>query len=99
MQNFGTVPKKWSKFAFGVDFSQLTFCGPKIIWSQTFSTLPENTILNAETHCVQRKKSQLHKDNCSVKTEFRLKKRIAEKNLPLIKGILYIYLSTPEGVT
>ena len=37
MQNFGTVPKKWSKFAFGVDFSRLTFCGPKIWEKWTIS--------------------------------------------------------------
>ena len=37
MQNIWTVPKKWSKFAFGVDFSQLTLCGPKIWEKWTIS--------------------------------------------------------------
>ena len=37
MQNFRTVPKKWSKFAFGVDFGRFTFCGPKIWGKWTIS--------------------------------------------------------------
>ena len=37
MQNFMTIPIKWSKCAFGVDFGQLTFCGPKIWRKWTIS--------------------------------------------------------------
>ena len=37
MQSFGTAPKKWSTFAFGVDFDQLNFCEPKIWEKWTLS--------------------------------------------------------------
>lgn len=37
MQNFVPIPKNWSKYVIGVDFGQLTFCGPKIWRKWTIS--------------------------------------------------------------
>ena len=58
MQNFVTIPKKWSKCAFGVDFGRLTFCGSKIWRKWTISLFvyyncPDHLALFSGFTCLQ----------------------------------------------